>query len=163
MRSFVNNMKVSVEFTFSRYPLRVCHRAITLTQSLSLRHLTFPNNPASNTASTQNILWAFQFFGIGKGWNGRCTASFLMCDHLSCYLKSTWKEYCLSGLFIKRFILKRNRREGYCFNFFFFRLLVIVRHTYINFHIPSIVFAKVQLVILLLLLHSVHILLIQSL
>lgn len=56
MRSFVNNMKVSVEFTFSRYPLRVCHRAITLTQSLSLRHLTFPNNPASNTASTQNIL-----------------------------------------------------------------------------------------------------------
>lgn len=56
MRTFVDRMKVNVEFTFSRYPLRVCHRAITLTQSLSLRNLTFPRNTASSAASIQNIL-----------------------------------------------------------------------------------------------------------
>ncbi|XP_042873602.1 putative helicase mov-10-B.1 [Penaeus japonicus] len=56
MSFFVDKMKVNVEFTFSRYPLRVCHRAITLTKMLSLRNLTFPNIPASSTASIQNIL-----------------------------------------------------------------------------------------------------------
>lgn len=57
MTSFIDNLKVSVEFTFNRYPLRVSHRAAVLSKELSLFHLTFPVfSPGNGPPTLQNIL-----------------------------------------------------------------------------------------------------------
>lgn len=48
MNTFIDNLKVSVEFTFNRHPLRVSHRAVVLAKELSLSNLLFPEGPKSS-------------------------------------------------------------------------------------------------------------------
>ncbi|KAK7067800.1 Helicase MOV-10, partial [Halocaridina rubra] len=57
METFIDNLKVNVEFTFNRHPLRVSHRALILSKELSLNNLTFPTlPPSSGLPEYSNIL-----------------------------------------------------------------------------------------------------------
>lgn len=54
--TFIDKMKVNVEFEFNRHTLRVSHRALILSRQRKLNHLLFPSPPSGNVALIQNIV-----------------------------------------------------------------------------------------------------------
>ncbi|KAG0709982.1 putative helicase mov-10-B.1 [Chionoecetes opilio] len=54
MTSFIDNMRVSVSFTFNRHPLKCSHRALELSKTITA--LTFPAAPRPVPAALQNIV-----------------------------------------------------------------------------------------------------------
>nr|XP_053649516.1 putative helicase mov-10-B.1 isoform X2 [Cherax quadricarinatus] len=56
MDSFVDNMRVSVDFEFNRGPLKVSHRAVVLIGQRASMYLTFPSPPINNILPVRNLM-----------------------------------------------------------------------------------------------------------
>uniref|UniRef100_A0A0P4W405 RNA helicase n=1 Tax=Scylla olivacea TaxID=85551 RepID=A0A0P4W405_SCYOL len=56
MDTFIDNIRVSVNFQFNRHPLKVSHRALELIQRNPLNYLTFPSAPPAAACPITNIV-----------------------------------------------------------------------------------------------------------